>query len=148
METPPRVALPAPVLQTLLQGQATFVPALFTASAPNCPAKGFDRGAASPPVAFPFLLWLVHLHLPPSHHLLSAHPRPFLVGILFPFPRQHKPFQPRYIPHLQLCAILCGPKVQSHLAHHSSNVSSLKRSCPLCMQAIRSTCAPENTAWK
>lgn len=119
VETPPRVALPAPVLQTPPQAQATFVPALFTASAPNSRVKGFDRGAASLPVAFPFPLWRVLLHLPPSQPLLSVHPHPFLVAIRFPFPRQHKPFQPRYIPPLQLCAILCGPKVLSHHAHPS-----------------------------
>lgn len=117
--TPPRVALPAPALQIPLQAQATFVQALSTASAPNCQVKGFVRAAASLLVAFPFLLWLAHLHPPPSHHRPSAHPLPFLVGILLPFPRQHKPSQSRSIPHPQLCATLHGPKVLSHHAHPS-----------------------------
>lgn len=75
--THPRVALPARALQTLLQAQATSVPALFMGSAQNCQVKDSVRGAASLLVASPFLLWHAHLHLPPSPHLLSALPRPF-----------------------------------------------------------------------
>lgn len=119
VETPLRVALPAPALQTPLQAQATFVPALCTASAPNCQVKGFVRGAANLPAAFPFHLWLARLHLPLSRRLPSALPLPFLAAILLPFPRQRKPSQPRYIPHPQLCATSCAPKVLSRLARPS-----------------------------
>lgn len=117
--TPPRVALPAPALQTPLQAQATFAPVLFTASAPNCRVKDFVRGAASPPVASLSLLWLAHLHLPLSRHPLSGHPLLFSADIQSPFQRQPKLSQPRYIPHQQSYAILCVPKAPSHLAHPS-----------------------------
>ena len=114
--TPPRAALLAPALQTPPRGPGTSVPAPSTASAPNSRFKGFVRGAASQPAASPFPLWLAHLHLHLNQHPLSALPLPSSLVTLLPFPNQTKLSQPRYIPHPQLYDILCGQKVQSHLA--------------------------------
>lgn len=117
--TRPRAALPAPVPQTPLPVQATYGPAPSTASAPNCQVRGFVRAGASLLVASPSPLWLAHLHPPPNRRLLSAHPLPFSVDTLLPFPNRPRASQPRYIPRPQSCVILSAQRAPSRLAHPS-----------------------------